>query len=263
MYMNVICALIVTIFLTTMTPTPQAPTPAPATEIAVFSSRDDYTDEDLQAAAEVIERRLEALDVDYVSVNTGDTGDLGMSVQVEIVPENLTARVVELMTQPGYLELVDTSALGSSVEHVGARIWTTGQAAQLGDEAQDAEPPEGALLNPETERPFKTIIDGMEITDAEAIVDSNIGSWIVEITLSEDASAVMEDYTTDHIGEPLAIVIDGTILSMPVIQSTISSPIWLQGNFTETEARELAAQLASGPLPMTLEFTGLLSALDE
>lgn len=263
--MNVIYALIVTIFLTTMTPPPPqtpTPTPAPATEIAVFSSPDVYTDEALQAAAEVVEQRLEALDVEYVSVSVEDGGDGAMAIQLEIVPEHLTARVVELLTQPGYLELVDTSALGSSVENVGAHIWTTGQAARV-DATLDEAPPEGALLNPETERPFKTILDGMEITDAKAIADANGGSWIVEITLSEDGSAVMEDYTAGHVGEPLAILIDGKMLTMPVIQSTVSSPIWLQGNFTETEARELAAQLASGPLPITLEFTSLQSALDE
>lgn len=269
--MNAILALLLSIFLTTMTPPPPTPTatatpaPAPATVIAVFSNADAATDDELQAAAAVVQQRLDAFNVEYVAVTT-ETSDEEASVQVEILPEHLTEQVIQLLTQPGYLELVDVSMLDATERADGTLIWTTAQeerfyqrSIRLSNEATR----EPALLNSETNRPFKTILDGTEIIAAEAQLDPNSGAWIIEITFSDDGSARIEDHTVSHVGDALAIVLDGAILTAPVIQSRISSPIWLQGNFTESEARELAAQLTGGPLPITLEYTGVQSASDE
>lgn len=266
--MNTIFAVLLSVFLTTMTPPPPTPTatPAPATVIAVFSSADAVTDTELQAAAAVLEQRLDAFNVEYVAVTTANADDSGASVQVEILPEHLTEQVIQLLTQPGYLELVDVSMLDATERADGTLIRTTAQeerfyqrSIRLSNEATR----EPALLNPETNRPFKTILDGTEIIAAEAQLEPNSGAWIIEITFSEDGSARIEDHTVSHVGDALAIVLDGTILTAPVIQSRISSPIWLQGNYTEADARELAAQLTSGPLPIALEYTGLQSASDE
>lgn len=264
--MNAILALLLTVFLTTMTPPPPSPTPtAPATVIAVFSSPDAVTDTAWQAAA-VLEQRLDAFNVEYVAVTTETSADGTATVQVEILPENLTEQVIQLLTQPGYLELVDVSMLDATERADGTLIWTTGQQERLNERTvrlSNEATPEPALLNPETNRPFKTILDGSEIIAAEAQLEPNSGAWIIEITFSDEGSALMEDHTVSHIGDALAIVLDGAILTAPVIQNRISSPIWLQGNYTESDARELAAQLSSGPLPITLEYTGLQNASDE
>lgn len=270
--MNTIFAVLLSVFLTTMTPPPPTPTatmtpaPAPATVIAVFSSADAATDDELQAAASVLEQRLDAFNVEYVAVTTETSEDGATSVQVEILPEHLTERVITLLTQPGYLELVDVSMLDAAESADGTRIWTTAQeerfyqrSIRLSNEATR----EPALVNPETNRPFKTILDGTEIIAAEAQIEPNSGAWIIEITFSDEGAALMEDHTVSHVGEALAIVLDGAILTAPVIQSRISSPIWLQGNYTEADARELAAQLTGGPLPIALEYTGVRSALGE
>lgn len=259
--MNLIYILLSAVFLfTTPTPTPTA-SPALALTTVAFSSPDVSID-NLRAAAAVVEARLQALDLDYAAVTTENTDNLSGSVLIELEPDALTPRVIELLTQPGYLELVDLGGLEGQVDDVGTRLWTTGQEARLIERIPrplDLKPPEGALLDPETDQPFQTVLDGTAVTSAEVLKDSVIGGWIIEVTLSDDGAAIMEDYSAAHLGEPLAIVVDGVILSVPVLQSAISSPIWIQGNFTEAEARELAAQLGSGPLPVSLEFASIRS----
>ena len=267
--MNLIYATIISIFaLTTTTPTPPppTPTPTPVPQVAVFASVDAPDDDALQAAAEVVEARLKALGVDYVSVSTSSETDAERAILVEIDAENLTPRVIELLTQPGYLELVDASNLELNADTVGALIWTTGQEQRLtalADSPAEPEIPEGALLDPDTDQAFETVLDGTAVTSAEVLLDDNSGLWLIEVTLSDEGAAVIEAFSAGHVGDALAIVVDGAILSLPVLQSEISSPLWLQGNYTEAEVRELAAQLGSGPLPVSLEFAELRSASDE
>jgi protein-export membrane protein SecD len=50
----------------------------------------------------------------------------------------------------------------------------------------------------------------------------------------------------------MAIVLDGVVLSAPVIQAQLSSGGVIEGSFTEAEAKQLALQLRSGALPIPL-----------
>jgi preprotein translocase subunit SecD len=55
------------------------------------------------------------------------------------------------------------------------------------------------------------------------------------------------------VGKRLAIVLDGTIKSAPVIQERISSQGRITGNFTIDEAKDLALVLRSGALPVPVD----------
>ncbi len=59
-------------------------------------------------------------------------------------------------------------------------------------------------------------------------------------------------FTGAHVGEPLAIVLDGVVLSAPRINSRLDTGGVIQGNFTQHEAQQLALQLRSGALPIPL-----------
>ena len=62
-------------------------------------------------------------------------------------------------------------------------------------------------------------------------------------------------YTTEHIGEPFAIVLDEQVISAPVIQSAITGGSGIiTGNFDVLESTRLATLLRAGSLPASLEF---------
>jgi hypothetical protein len=106
--------------------------------------------------------------------------------------------------------------------------------------------------------PFHTILTGDSLENATAIA-SNFGQWVISFTLDENGSQIFADYTTAHVGQRLAIVVDGVIISVPNIQQAITTGEGqITGNFTQAEAEELATRLrGEGTLPIELELTSI------
>jgi preprotein translocase subunit SecD len=59
-------------------------------------------------------------------------------------------------------------------------------------------------------------------------------------------------FTANNIGNAMAIVLDGVVLSAPVIQNRVAESVIITGNFTQAEALALAAQIRSDPLPSAM-----------
>jgi len=62
------------------------------------------------------------------------------------------------------------------------------------------------------------------------------------------------DLTGEHIGEPLAIVLDGKVISAPTIQAQIGANGIITGQFTVQSTQVLSLLLRSGALPAPVEF---------
>ena len=60
--------------------------------------------------------------------------------------------------------------------------------------------------------------------------------------------------TERNIGKPLAIILDGTLYSAPVIRDRIPGTGIIEGNFTHDEVNELIAIMRAGSLPADLEL---------
>jgi preprotein translocase subunit SecD len=108
--------------------------------------------------------------------------------------------------------------------------------------------------NPCTGQPFTTIMTGAGIASAQASISSygdNI--FVVNFTLADnDEAHRFSEYTATHIGQPLAIVLDGQVLSAPIVQAQLTTGGQITGNFLRDEAETLALQLRYGALPVQL-----------
>lgn len=70
-------------------------------------------------------------------------------------------------------------------------------------------------------------------------------TWQVELTLTPDGAAKLADATSVHLNQPLAILVDGELVSAPIVRSRISGGMAvITGRFTEPEAMALAADLS-------------------
>jgi preprotein translocase subunit SecD len=76
---------------------------------------------------------------------------------------------------------------------------------------------------------------------------------VTTFTLSQDAARRFERYTQAHIGQRSAIVLDGEILSVPVIEDVIRDSGQIRGARTLQEAQDLAVNLRAGALPAAIE----------
>jgi len=76
----------------------------------------------------------------------------------------------------------------------------------------------------------------------------------VAFTLNPDGARRFEQVTSENIGKPLAIVLDGRIQSAPTIQDRISDSGIIHGRFTIEEAEDLALVLRAGALPASIKY---------
>src|SRR5690606_32372003 len=71
--------------------------------------------------------------------------------------------------------------------------------------------------------------------------------------LDSAGARIFGKFTQTHVGEPFAIVLDGKVLSAPVIREPIlGGSGQISGGFTVEEASDLAALLRAGALPAPL-----------
>jgi protein-export membrane protein SecD len=78
---------------------------------------------------------------------------------------------------------------------------------------------------------------------------------VIVLHFNEDGAKLFEKITTEHVGENLAIFLDGQIISEPVIREPIAGgDATITGKFTATEAKETVRDLNFGALPVPIEL---------
>ena len=101
----------------------------------------------------------------------------------------------------------------------------------------------------------RIIMSGDNLLDAQPRVDSETNETIVSFTLDRVGAKRFGKATSTGIGKQLAIVLDGKIISAPVIRDTIASGSGqISGGFTFQSATDLALLLRSGALPAPLNI---------
>ncbi len=98
------------------------------------------------------------------------------------------------------------------------------------------------------------VVSGDELTDAQPTFDQN-GRPAVSFRFNPTGARKFGDYTGANIGSPFAIVLDGKVISAPVIQDHIPGGSGIiTGNFTIEQSTQLAVLLRAGALPAKMTF---------
>lgn len=98
------------------------------------------------------------------------------------------------------------------------------------------------------------VVTGEELVDAQPSFDQN-NRPAVSFRFNPNGARKFGDYTAENIGSPFAIVLDGEVISAPVIQAHIAGGSGIiTGRFSVEESTNLAVLLRAGALPAGLEF---------
>lgn len=239
-----------------------------------------FTQEDLRTAANNVERRVNALGVGEATVQVQGNN----RILVELPGVRDPQQAIQTIQKTALLEFVDMGGLGTQADQlVGRKILTTEQilieqqrqnpsaeitppsaataevtaspaaapeaTAEATDQATSEEQP---ILNPSTGQPFQTVMTGSGLRAAAARLAQD-GRWEIQFELTPEGGKIFGPFTASRMGQPLAIVLDGVVLSAPRIQAQLDTGGTITGRFTEQEAKTLALQLRSGALPIPLE----------
>lgn len=99
-------------------------------------------------------------------------------------------------------------------------------------------------------------LSGKYLTFARENRDPQTAAPIVEFELNRDGGRIFRRLTGANIGKPLAIILDGRVVSAPTIQGQIINrgQITLGGSGTMEEAHDLAIILRAGALPAPVKI---------
>lgn len=197
-------------------------------------------DDAMNSATEVVRRRIDELGTREPTIIR--QGDTRIVVQVPGLedPEALK----NLLGQTAQLEfkMVDINALP---ENVAAGV------APAGSEIFPYAP------GTPQEGQFEAVrrlggIRGDSLTGAQAGVDENNQS-VVNITFDANGGRKFAQLSTENVGKPFAIILDGKVLSTPVFEEAIrGGQARISGSFNPESANNLAISLRSGALPVPL-----------
>ncbi|MEK9657884.1 MAG: protein translocase subunit SecD [bacterium] len=100
----------------------------------------------------------------------------------------------------------------------------------------------------------KTVMTGAALKTAYAGTNQ-YGQPSVDIEFTSEGSKLFHAVTQENVGKPLAILLDGKVISAPNIRQAIAGGrAQIEGGFTVREMRDLVIQLKAGALPVPVEI---------
>jgi protein-export membrane protein SecD len=205
----------------------------------------DVTLEQMNTARQIIDQRVNALGVTEPVVQV--EGD--RRILVELPGLDNPQDAIGLIQETALLEFIDT---GSQPLDEGTCVVTSENTGL--SPCQIIRGENGAEDTIIQAPPFETVMTGAALK--AAIPDRNdYGEYFVDFTLQPDQAQFFADYTREHQGQFLTIVLDKEVISSPRINGEIDGGKGtVTGQFTPEEAEKLALQLRFGSLPVPLRI---------
>src|SRR5271156_3866883 len=212
----------------------------------------DLKDRAVQQAIETIRNRIDQLGVSEPVIQEHGLGDYQILVQLPGVDD--PARVKEIMQSTAMLEIKQS---------LGGPYSSEQQALQ---EKGGVLPPDAVLMqgksigtrNSDTGEQWYIIsraaaVSGRDLRTAEPSTDEN-GQPAVRFILTSDGGRKFYSFTSSHVGESLAVVLDGHVQEVATIKEAIHDTGIINGRFTQQETQDLSMTLRSGALPAGIKY---------
>lgn len=227
----------------------------------ILEANGNVEDDVLQQTRDLIETRIKGLDLSEIDDLSVQIAGDQIVINFAIVEEATAELVLNAVSSIGLLEFVDFAGIPESIGE-GDCIFTTEQATMLvviREQLNDKNAqlwshciPIGTDGQPYGS-PFVTVMTGSGLEDAQAQIQPNGTRWEIAFSLNDEGNERFGNHTDANIGQRMAIVLDGVVLSAPIINGRIVGEGVISGTFTEDEAKVLATQLRYGLLSIPLE----------
>src|SRR5262249_33532337 len=96
-------------------------------------------------------------------------------------------------------------------------------------------------------------VTGRDLRSAD-MSRSETGQPTVSFNLTGDGGNKFYNFTSQHVGDFLAVVLDNKVQEVATIKEPIRDRGQIEGRFTEQEAKDLALILRSGALPAGIKY---------
>lgn len=206
-----------------------------------------YTEQAIEQVLIVLRNRVDAFGVSEPSIRREANHP---RIIVELPGAKDSSKPLQIVKTMGRLEfkLVKKSPTGGN-------LWSG---------TADTPPPDNIPEDSEIRYHYETgnwyvlespvLLSGDRINDAGPSTGRTSFDIVVSMSFDSIGRRKFAEVTGDHIGEHLAILLDGRVQSAPVIQDQIVGNAIIQGNFTYEEASYLSNILKAGAFPVGVQI---------
>ena len=203
-------------------------------------------------AIETIRNRIDQLGVSEPVIQEHGLGQYQILVQLPGVDD--PARVKEIMQSTAMLEI--RQALGGPYPSEQAALQEHGGVL----------PPDAILMKGKTSSlqgeeggdtwylvSRVSAVTGRDLRDAQPGHDEN-GQPDVSFNLTGEGGRKFYSFTSGHVGDNLAVVLDNKVQEVAVIKEAIRDRGVINGRFTDQQTKDLSMVLRSGALPASIRY---------
>ena len=203
----------------------------------------------VEQSIQTIENRVNALGLTEPSVTQYGRADSEYDILVQLPDIDDPARVKDLIGQVAQLEVdeVKEGPFPSQESVLSQKGGVLPLNTKLAFWPRGGEKGEWYLVS------RNPVIVGQDLRNARPSQDEN-RRWEASFSLSQDGAQRFERFTSAHIGDKLAVLLDNQIKSVAEIKNTISDSGRIMGLANQQEAQDLALVLKSGSLPAGIVY---------
>ena len=212
----------------------------------------ELKDRAVDQAIETIRNRIDQLGVNEPVIQTNGLGEHQILVQLPGVDDS--ARVKQIMQSTAMLEIRQS---------LGGPYSTEAAAYQQNDGKL---PPDSVLMPGKPLHPRDSdtgevwylisrasAVTGRDLRTAEPSQDEN-GQPAVRFILTSEGGRKFYSFTSAHVKDSLAVVLDNKVQSVASIEEPIHDQGIIHGRFTQQEVQDLSMTLRSGALPAGIKY---------
>src|SRR6266404_5125737 len=210
----------------------------------------------MQQSLETIERRINALGLTEPTIQIHGRND--NEILVQLPGEGDPSRAKAVIQAGGQLELrlvEDPSPYPSQTAALAAHGGVLPPGTELVPGRSDSRNPTQDTGEVWYILSRSAVVTGRDLRSAtETRNTNNPGQWQVNFTLSSEGARRFGPFTEQNVHRQMAIVLDHRVYSAPVINSRIDDQGFIEGNFSEVSAHDLALVLRAGALPASIKY---------
>jgi preprotein translocase subunit SecD len=213
----------------------------------------DLKDRAVAQAIETIRNRIDQLGVSEPVIQEHGLGDYQILVQLPGVDD--PARVKEIMQSTAMLEIKQSmggpySSEQSALQDKGGVLPPDAvlmQGKSIGSRRNQENGENWYLIS------RASAVTGRDLRTAEPTTDEN-GQPAVRFILTGEGGRKFYTFTSSHVGESLAVILDNKVQEVATIKEAIHDTGIINGRFTEQEVQDLSMTLRSGALPAGIKY---------
>jgi preprotein translocase subunit SecD len=211
----------------------------------------------VEQAIETIRNRIDQLGVSEPVIQEHGLGEYQILVQLPGVDD--PARVKDIMQSTAMLEIRQAMDNGVSYSSEASALSAHGGILPADSVVMKGRSiARGAEASGEPQDTYYVVsrssaVTGRDLRGAEPTHDEN-GRSAVSFNLTRDGGNRFYAFTSAHVGDFLAVVLDGKVQEVARVQEGIRDMGRITGSFSEQQAKDLSMVLRSGALPASIRY---------